>query len=410
MKFTKIIIIFILFASRNAFAGGFQVNLQGIKQTGMANCGTAVLNDNSLIFFNPGGLALLDSSNSVTAGFSPLFPRTLYQEPQSDYSSRTLNHTGTPFNFYANFRIKKISKLSFGFGVYTPFGSRVQWPDDWKGKFLLQEINLRTIFIQPTLSYKINEKIGIGFGFVYATGSFLLQRALPLQNQQAQYAQARLNGNANGMGWNAGILFKATEKFSIGLNYRSTVLAKVKNGTAIFETPLAVSELFPSTNFTTQLSLPSVLTIGFSYQFSEKLLMSLDVNYVGWNSYDSLIIDFENNTERLSDLRSPRMYKNSYIFRIGAQYKFTNKFYTRAGVYFDQSPVKNGYLTPETPDSDKIGITFGCSYSILKNLSADFALLYIQGKRREDTNLETQFSGIYKSEAIAPTFGFSWKF
>jgi len=70
MKFTKIIIIFILFASRNAFAGGFQVNLQGIKQTGMANCGTAVLNDNSLIFFNPGGLALLDSSNSVTAGFT----------------------------------------------------------------------------------------------------------------------------------------------------------------------------------------------------------------------------------------------------------------------------------------------------------------------------------------------------
>jgi long-chain fatty acid transport protein len=410
MKFIKIVGLFFLIATSKSFAGGFQVNLQGIKQTGMANCGAAVLNDNSLLFFNPGGLALLDSSNSITAGFSPLFPRTLYQEPTSDYASRTINHTGTPFNFYTNFRTKKIPKLSLGIGVYTPFGSRVQWPEDWKGKFLLQEINLRTIFIQPTLSFRISKKLGIGFGFVYATGSFLLQKALPLQNQQAQYAQAMLNGQASGMGWNAGLFFSASEKLSIGINYRSAVLAKVKNGSAEFNTPLAVAELFPSTNFTTQLSLPSVLTGGISYKFLEKLILSLDINYVGWNSYDSLIIDFEKNTEKLSDLRSPRMYKNSYIFRIGAQYKLTKNLDTRAGIYFDQSPVKSGYLTPETPDSNKIGLTLGCSYKILKNLSADFALLYIQGKRREDTNLETQFSGIYKSLAIAPTIGFSWIF
>jgi long-chain fatty acid transport protein len=410
MKYLKTFILILFIATNKTFAGGFQVNLQGIKQTGMANCGVALLSDNSLLFFNPGGLALLDTSCSITAGFSPLFPRTLYQEPSSDYASRTINHKGTPFNFYTNFRTKKIPKLSLGIGVYTPFGSRVQWPDDWKGQFLLQEINLRTIFIQPTISYRICKKLGIGFGFVYATGSFLLQRALPLQNQQAQYAQAMLNGAASGMGYNAGLFFSATDKLSIGINYRSAVVAKVKNGSAEFNVPVAVSDLFPATNFTTQLSLPSVLSGGISYKFLEKLILSLDINYVGWNSYDSLIIDFENNTERLSDLRSPRMYKNSYIFRIGAQYKLTKKFDTRAGMYFDQSPVKCGYLTPETPDSDKIGLTVGCSYKILKNLSADFALLYIQGKRREDTNVETQFSGIYKSVALAPTVGISWKF
>ncbi|MFN5627991.1 MAG: OmpP1/FadL family transporter, partial [Bacteroidota bacterium] len=201
MKYIKIFILILFIATNKTFAGGFQVNLQGIKQSGMANCGVALLSDNSLLFFNPGGLSLLDTSCSITAGFSPLFPRTLYQEPSSDYASRTINHTGTPFNFYTNFRTKKIPKLSIGIGVYTPFGSRVQWPDDWKGQFLLQEINLRTIFIQPTISYRICKKLGIGFGFVYATGSFLLQRALPLQNQQAQYAQAMLNGAANGMGY-----------------------------------------------------------------------------------------------------------------------------------------------------------------------------------------------------------------
>jgi long-chain fatty acid transport protein len=410
MKFLTLVVLFLIIFQTRLFAGAFQVNLQGIKQSGMANCGTGTLQDNSVLFFNPGGLALVDSLNSFTAGFSPLFPKTLYQEPQSDYIARTVNNTGTPFNFYSNFRFKKLSFLSFGIGVYTPFGSRVQWPEDWKGKFLLQEINLRTIFIQPTISLKLNDKIGIGLGFVYATGSFSLQRALPLQNNQAQYAQGNLSGNAEGMGWNAGIFFKATNKLFFGLNYRTKVIANVKSGTAEFETPNAVADLFPSTNFSTQLSLPSVASFGTSYQFTNKLLFAVDINYVGWQSYDSLIIDFETNTERLSDLRSPREYKNSFVYRLGVHYKLNKKLDLRTGVYFDQSPVNDGYLTPETPDSDKIGLTIGCSYLILKNLSADFALLYIQGKRREDTNVETQFSGIYKSIALAPTVGISWNF
>jgi long-chain fatty acid transport protein len=77
MKYLKTFILILFIATNKTFAGGFQVNLQGIKQTGMANCGVALLSDNSLLFFNPGGLALLDTSCNITAGFSPLFPRTL---------------------------------------------------------------------------------------------------------------------------------------------------------------------------------------------------------------------------------------------------------------------------------------------------------------------------------------------
>ena len=77
VNYLRIFGLFLLISTHKTFAGGFQVNLQGIKQSGMANCGVALLSDNSLLFFNPGRLALLDSSNSITVGFSPLFPRTL---------------------------------------------------------------------------------------------------------------------------------------------------------------------------------------------------------------------------------------------------------------------------------------------------------------------------------------------
>jgi long-chain fatty acid transport protein len=38
---------------------GFQVNLQGQKQQGMASAGTALIQDASALFFNPGGVSKL---------------------------------------------------------------------------------------------------------------------------------------------------------------------------------------------------------------------------------------------------------------------------------------------------------------------------------------------------------------
>jgi len=228
--------------------------------------------------------------------------------------------------------------------------------DDWKGSALIREIDLKTIFIQPTVSYKINDKIGIGAGFIYATGSFSLRKEVPLQDSLGNYGEGSLEGKASGYGFNAGIYFKASEKFSIGFDYRSEVKVSVNGGTADFVTPSSVAQYFPSTTFSTQLRLPQVATIGFGFTPNKKLKLALDVNFVGWKSYDSLIIDFEENTDKLKDIHSARMYKNSYIFRVGAQYKLNEKWTVRCGAYYDMSPVKAGYLTPETPDADKLDL------------------------------------------------------
>jgi long-chain fatty acid transport protein len=50
------------------WAGGFQVNLQGQKQTAMGHCGIALPLDNSAIVFNPGTLIFVDSLGSFSAG------------------------------------------------------------------------------------------------------------------------------------------------------------------------------------------------------------------------------------------------------------------------------------------------------------------------------------------------------
>jgi len=411
MKKLSLLFIAITLAITTVTAGGFQVNLQGQKQTGMGHTGTGLLLDNASILFNPGAVSFLDSLRGIYVGASFIIPRITYLEPGPGiYTSHIEKHTGTPVTLYAVFKFKKTAKWNMGLGIYTPFGSKVQWPDDWKGQFLIREIDLKTFFIQPTASYKINDKIGIGVGFIYATGSFSLRKGVPIQDSTGKYGEGILKGKASGYGYNAGIYFKVNDKLSLGLDYRSQVNVKVSGGSADFTVPSSLSEYFPSTSFSTQLRLPQTISFGAGYKVNNRLTLALDINYVGWKSYDSLVIDFADNTDKLADIHSPRMYENAFIYRLGAQYKLNDKWDVRAGCYYDATPVKAGYTTPETPDADKIGITAGATFNLTKNIHLDASLLYINGMERTDINKETGFGGTYKSKAVVPGVSFSWMF
>lgn len=400
----------IIFNNYAAFAGGFQVNLQGQKQTGMGHAGIGLLLDNASVVFNPGALIFIDSLGSVSAGASFILPRTVYLDPNSTYIAQTVNHTGTPLTLYANFKFKKNSPITLGFGLYNPFGSRVQWEDDWKGQFLLREISLKTFFYQPTVSYKVSEKLGIGFGYVFANGDFSLRKGIPIQDSLGNYGEASLSGKASGQGFNAGIFYQMNKQFSVGLNFRSSVKVKVASGTADFTSANSVNQYFQDSTFNTQLNLPFMSGIGLGYQPNDKMKLALDINYVGWKSYDSLLIDFAKNSDKLADVASPRLYKNTFIFRAGLQYQITQLFTIRAGAYYDQSPVQDGYLTPETPDSDKIGISTGFTFNPTKRIYIDASFLYVEGLKRTDTNLETQFEATYKTKAVIPGVNLGIKF
>src|ERR1035437_1474604 len=89
-------------------AGGFQVNLQGQKQTGMGHTGTGLLLDGSSIFFNPGAVSFIDSLRMFNVGGNFIFPRIQYLEPApGTYTAEMNHHLGTPFSVYAVYKIKK---------------------------------------------------------------------------------------------------------------------------------------------------------------------------------------------------------------------------------------------------------------------------------------------------------------
>ncbi|MBL4623652.1 MAG: outer membrane protein transport protein [Flavobacteriales bacterium] len=392
-----------------SFAGGFQVNLQGTKQLGMGHCGTALKLGSGSIFFNPGAFAMLDSS-SFTLSANFVIPKINYLAPYpSTYTASTNKSVSTPFTFSAAVRPES-ARWNAGVAVYTPFGSGISYEDDWAGQFVLREMSLRAIFYQPTVGFKLNDKVGIGAGYVYGSGEFYLRKAIPLQNTDGEYGEAVLQGSGQGHGFNVGIFYNPIENLAIGISYRSKLAVNVKEGRASFDVVPYLTDSFPDSTFTTKLTLPAVFNFGATYNLSEKMMVAIDFNYVGWKVYDTLSFDFAQNSEILDDINSPRMYKNSYIIRVGLQYAIKPAIQVRVGAYFDKSPVLDDYITPETPDSDKLGLTAGGSISIANHLQVDLALLYITGKKRTAINKETEFGGTWKATAFVPSISLGYLF
>lgn len=404
MKNKLTLILALCLWSALTIAGGYQVRLQGQKQTGIGLIGTPFAPDASSIFYNPGSLAFYEGKLSVTAGASGIFSNVIFQKEGTNYQARTENPTGTPFYGYASYKFKDM--IAIGVGVYTPYGSSASWDDEWAGRYLIRNIKLSAIYIQPTVSYRYKDIFGIGAGFVYAMGNVTLNKALPYSPD----SKVELEGKANNIGFNVGAYVKPVEKLSIGIDYRSAISMEVEGGDAYFTVPVALSSNVPDTNaFNATLPLPANLDFGVAYEVNDKLTLAAEVNWVMWNIYDTLSFTFEESSDLLNS-SNPRLYKDRWIPRIGGQYKLNDLFTFRAGVYYDQSPANDDYFTPETVTLNTVAFTLGATITPVKGLDIDISYLELHGLQGDRTYSPDNFAGTYKSATYIPGIGLSYRF
>lgn len=391
-----------------ANAGGYQVNLMGIKQVGMGHTGTGLAQDAATVYFNPGGMTFLKDKYSFSGGASIVYSHTGFTSNTSNYTAYTNSPASTPFNVYGSVKLKE--RWAVGLGVYTPYGSTVKWEDNWSGQYLIKEISLKSFYFQPTVAFKVNDKIGIGAGLVYALGSVKLSKSIPVNYPDGHPGSTTLEGKASNFGYNLGLYVKPVEKLSIGLTYHSRVDMNLSGGTANFDVPASLATNFPNTNFSASIPLASLTSLGITFKATEKLDVAVDVNYSGWSAYKSLDFTFDKTTPSLQNSKNPRNYTNAWIYRVGGQYKLVEKLAVRAGAYYDLTPVDKNNYSPETPDANKLGLSAGFSYNPTERFGIDGAFLFISGQSTIGNYEQANFKGTYKTLAFIPALALSYHF
>jgi long-chain fatty acid transport protein len=381
-------------------AQGFQVNLHGQKQIGMGHTGAALVQDGASVLFNPGAVAMLPE-NYIQGGVSPLFFQSAFAGTGTGTQYNNANKVATPFTAYAVWGPKN-APWKLGLGVYTPFGGLTDWGNQWQGKYVLESLNLKAIYFQPTLSIKLADYISIGGGFVYNIGTVNLTKAIPLASAGAADGKAELDGKGHGYGWNAGVYIKTEVGMTVALTYRSQVDTKIEAGTTTFTVPSALATNFPNGTFAASIPLPSTMTLGLGFYPSKDWTLAVDINYVDWTPYTSLDFTYSTTTAALQNTRSPRNYRDGFAFRGGAEYKATTKTALRFGGGYGISPVQDGYVTPEAPDANRYYVTGGLGYKVGSHLDLDLSFEYEHVNARTQTNIESNLAGTFRTNVFIP--------
>lgn len=407
-------------ATTSTFAGGYRIGMQGQKQLAMGHTGVAVVQSAESTFFNPAGLSFLKDRFNVSVGGNYLFSHTKFQDTETNYAAQTKN-SGTPFSVYASYRVT--DWLTAAVGVYSPYGSTVEWDRDWAGSHLVNKIALQAIFIQPTIAIKVSDFFSFGGGPIAAIGSVEFDKNLFRDNNVVDDLGNRPNvliedSGIVKWGWTAGFMVNPTEKMRLGFNYRSEITMKAEGGKATFNNiPTYLAGQLQNTTFDASLPLPAEASVGASYQFTDKFLLAVDYNRTFWRAYDALNVEFA--TGLISE--NKRNYKDSNVYRVGAQYEINNTWTARAGWYYDESPVQDGYFAPETPRNDSHAVTAGFSYNFTDKLALDVSLMYLIFKEVDNSydwfNVAqggapaqySSFGGTYKNAAFTAGIGVSYK-
>lgn len=400
----------------STYAGGYRVSMQGNKQLAMGHTGVAVINNGAeSLFFNPAASVYSENKFDLSAGMNYLVADTKFQNKTYNWENETRN-PGTPFYVYASY--KATDWLNVGLAVYSPYGSAVEWDRDWEGSHLVNSIDLKAIYFQPTIAVKVSKHFSFGGGPIFVNGGVTFDKNLSrsMVNEEGQRTSVKIKAkNVTAWGWTAGYLVSVDDHLRLGLNYRSEIVMKENSGTAHFNNiPAFGASMFKDGEIKAEMPLPAELTTGLSYEYG-KWLFAFDYNRVFWNAYKALTIEFVDSP--LGASVNPRNYKDSSTYRLGVQYKATDQLSLRAGWYYDESPVQAGYFAPETPRNDSRAYTGGLTYKFKNGIGVDLVFSYLHFSDTnnsydyymEDGN-NVSFGGTYKTAVTSGGIGINYSF
>jgi long-chain fatty acid transport protein len=402
-----------------SLGAGYQLNEHGARAVGLGGAFVAQASDPSAIFFNPAGLAYQSGIN-IMGGGTFVMPSISFKGPApSTTETKMESQIFFPPNLYGTYALN--NKWVVGIGLFTPYGLGSEWNKDWVGRAISVKTSIQTFYINPTVSYKISDQLAVGVGLSYIYGTVSLSKRVVIPPAGVN-GTLSLDGNGTGIGYNIGVLCKPTEKLSLGASFRS--LTKLEfSGDAKFSDMLTLAPFFPGGTGKATLPMPADVFVGAAYQITSDLTVEADFQFVGWSSYDQLVINLPTGPAAPAQLGGQPLQKtqtqikkwdDGYLGRLGAEYRYNDRFAFRAGLIYDISPQPASKMEPMLPDADRIDVSIGAGYKINQQLSVDIAYMIVLFADRTSTFIPdgstSAFGGPYSSTANLLSIDLSYQF
>ncbi len=452
-----------------AHAGGFALIEHGASGMGNAYAGAAaVSSDTSTVWFNPAGMSNIEG-RELAVGLHILNTDSDWEDRGTTLGERvgrgiasgpdTANPGTTAVlpNFYYVAPINK--QWSYGLSVGVPFGSSTEYDDDWKGRYTTVESGLSVIDINPALSYRVSDKIRLGFGISLQRLSAELGSAVDSgaaclgfannPNFATSFTQAdcinaglspgaqpndgyaEVSGDSTAVGFNLGALFLPTDTLKIGIAYRHSTdheldgdvdfdvnpeLQTILDSNTIASSQPLTQGFLNDGGASADVMLPATFSISAAWQALDKLELLGDITWTGWSDFEELRVVFDSPAQQ--DTLSVQDWEDVYRVSAGLNYAFSDKLTLRTGVAFDEEAIPNAQRrTARIPGNDRTWLSFGAGYRISDRFSFDvgYAHLFLDETPIDNSDPESEgvgqeVRGLYDPSVDIVSAQFNWAF
>ena len=433
------------FAS-TAQASGYRFGSQSVSAQGTADASGAEAADASTIFSNPAGLSRLEGTQFMGGG-TLVVPHSTYQDTGSrtftgrDPRGTTKDYAPDAVFAPALYASKKLNEQwTVGMGMFVPYGAKLDYGNDWSGRYAITNIKLEAIALNPSVSFKLNERHSFGFGVTAEHMKAELGQAVDVPGtvkamhdkspaaaiafvtnigrtqgaaaagaaQQAlnntKDGHASMDGDDWGFGFNLGYLYQMNEGTRFGISYRSSISHKLKGDTiwdfsqvsnnAAVNGFISAASGKVNSEALVELRTPETLSVNAFHQMDDRWALMGDVTWTRTSRLQNLDIQFPPTAEGAERIR--QNWKDTYRVSLGTNYKYSENLLLRAGIAHDQAPVRSAELRhPALPDSDRMQYSIGANWKLNANSSLDLAYSYIDFKDA-DVNYTNDCSPVKK--------------
>ena len=369
-----------------AHASGFYIQEQSTRGAGRAFSGEAADTGPESLWWNPASIA--DSPAQIYGSASGIFPHCDVYDQGSTITYPGVPPTTAPISGDPHASCPILAEPLGGAGFATPIGDRFavglslaspfDLVTDYKetnfARYEAIKSRLDTADIQFTGAVKALPSLDLGVGVDAIYTSARLTNALPNLSPQLPDGFSNLTGDTWDVGWNIGAQIHTSDRWRIGLSYRSAV-TRTLSGRAFVGGllgPLAAGNVDTpaDASFTT----PWIATFAGRYNVTQKLTLDLQVQRFGWSEFSSINVTGPGVTSVF-----PENYHDTTSVAFGFDYQPlpVPVVTLRAGAQWDPTPTPDVGRELRVPDSDRWLISTGGEMTLGPHLTVEGAIEYV---------------------------------
>ena len=360
----------------SAFAGTASAAAFGLMEqsgSGLGNAyagSAAVAEDASTIYYNPAGMTQLKGKN-FSAGVNYINLEAKFSDKGSTgLASGAQSIDGGDYGLVPNgyFSYQINDQWFAGVGVSVPYGQRTNYPSSWKGSYSAMDTDIQSININPSVAFKVNDKVSLGLGVDYQ-----FFKATYTTNVTAGLGNVlKIQGSTKSWGWNAGALFNVSEATKVGISYRSKIKHNIDSGSWSTTSASGAASL--------SIELPDTWIVSATHKLNDQWELLADVSQQGWSSIPKLVINTPGFAGGAVQTKQYN-WKDTTRIALGANYQYNDQVKLRVGVASDEGVVNDTYRTARLPDANRIWYSFGVQYKPTKSSAVDVAYSYVKADK-----------------------------